>query len=410
MLLLCSGNFQFVVFTVINYQHLKSPCLGVRGMNFLFIIQGEGRGHLTQAIALSEILQSKHHNIVGALVGSADGKSTPKFFADNFKNPIISFSSPCLVYCKKSKALDISKTLSNSILRTKKYFISLRKIQQTIKDLKPDVIINFYDVLGGIHQFLFRPKVPMICIAHQYLLLHPDFEHPKNHWLDKFLVNLNTRITALNATKKIALSFTPFPSDARQDIFTAPPLLRSEIHHLKPTQNNYILAYLTQHTLAEDLIKWHSKNPKIQIHCFWDKPQNTEVFKYSPNLHFHRINAQKFLEMMQNCKGLVTTSGFESVCEAMYLGKPTFMIPVPNHYEQACNALDAKRAGAGITGTKFDLSAFVAYLPNHKDISQDFRFWQEQTSRIIVKEIEDIFILEETIHSTPIPKFLLQNT
>lgn len=360
-------------------------------MKYLFIIQGEGRGHLTQAIALAEMLQNKQHQIVGALVGSADGTTTPKFFTDNFKNTVIPFKSPCLVYCKKTKALDIAKTLSSSILGISKYFKSLKKIQETVSDLRPDIIINFYDVLGGIHQFLFRPKVLMVCVAHQYLLLHQDFEHPKNHWLDKFLVNTNTRITALGATKKIALSFTPFLNDKKQGIFVAPPLLRSEIHHLKTSQEDYILAYVTQPSLAEELIKWHAKNPRIKVHCFWDKPQNTEVYKYSRNLHFHRINAKKFLEMMQNCKGLATSAGFESVCEAMYLGKPTLMIPVPKHYEQACNALDAKRAGAGITETKFDLSNFVNYLPHYQNVSSDFQHWQGQVSRIFLQEIATIF-------------------
>lgn len=363
-------------------------------MKYLFIIQGEGRGHLTQAIALGEMLYKNNHQVVGALVGSADG-NIPEFFAEKFQSPSFSFASPCLVYCKKTKGLDIRKTLTNSIFRLKTYISSLQKINATINQLNPDIIINFYDVLGGIHQFLFRPKVPMVCIAHQYLLLNPDFQHPKNHWLDKFLVNTNTRITALGATKKLALSFTPFSNFEEQNIYTIPPLLRPEITQILPTTENYILVYMTQHSLADELIKWHAKNPKVVVHCFWDKPQNTEVYKYSRNLHFHRINGQKFLEMMQNCKGLVTTAGFESVCEAMYLGKPTMMIPVPKHYEQACNALDGKRAGAGISGFKFDLTAFLDYIPHHKDTRSDFQRWHSRSSFVFLREIETIFEKEE---------------
>lgn len=363
-------------------------------MKHLFIIQGEGRGHLTQAIALSEMLSKNNHQVVGALVGSADG-NIPEFFTEKFQSPSFAFASPCLVYCKQTKGLDIRKTLTNSIFNLKTYISSLRKINTTINQLNPDVIINFYDVLGGIHQFLFRTKVPMVCVAHQYLLINPDFQHPKNHWLDKFLVNTNTRITALGATKKLALSFTPFSNYEQQNIYTTPPLLRTEITQMSSTTENYILVYMTQHSLADELIKWHAKNPKVVVHCFWDKPQNTEVFKYSRNLHFHRINGQKFLEMMQNCKGLVTTAGFESVCEAMYLGKPTMMIPVPKHYEQACNALDAKRAGAGISGTKFDLTAFLDYIPHHKSISSNFQTWHSRSSFIFLREIEAVFEKEE---------------
>lgn len=363
-------------------------------MKYLFIIQGEGRGHLTQAIALSEMLYKSNHEVVGALVGSATG-NIPAFFAEKFQSPSFSFASPCLVYCKKTKGLDVRKTLTNSILNLKTYVSSLRKINTIINQLNPDVIINFYDVLGGIHQFLFRPKMPMVCIAHQYLLLNPDFKHPQNHWFDKFLVNTNTKITALGATKKLALSFTPFSNYEQQSIYTIPPLLRPEITQISPTTENYILVYMTQHSLADELIKWHAKNPKVIIHCFWDKPQNTEVYKYSRNLHFHRINGQKFLEMMQNCKGLVTTAGFESVCEAMYLGKPTMMIPVPKHYEQACNAIDAKRAGAGISGTTFDLTPFLNYIPHYQSISSEFQTWHSRSSFIFLREIESIFEREE---------------
>ena len=38
-------------------------------MKILFIIQGEGRGHLTQALSLRQMLQTEGHEVVGAMVG-----------------------------------------------------------------------------------------------------------------------------------------------------------------------------------------------------------------------------------------------------------------------------------------------------------------------------------------------------
>ena len=38
-------------------------------MKVLFIVQGEGRGHLTQAITLEEILRRNGHEVVEVLVG-----------------------------------------------------------------------------------------------------------------------------------------------------------------------------------------------------------------------------------------------------------------------------------------------------------------------------------------------------
>ncbi|MFN3848313.1 MAG: glycosyltransferase family protein [Spirosomataceae bacterium] len=357
-------------------------------MKYAFIIQGEGRGHLTQAIALGEILTNAGHEVGFMLVGTADGGQAPTFFSEKVKSNIVTFQSPCLVYCKKTKALDVNKTLINSFLGFKRFILSIGKIQKTIRQYQPDVIINFYDVLGGFYNLIFNQgRIPFICTAHQYLLLHPAFEHPKCNWIDKFLVNLNTRITALWATKKLALSFTPFADDKKQNIIAVPPLLRSDLQHLKPQNNDFILAYMTQSSLVEDLIKWHEANPEVRIHCFTDKKQEKAEVDFSTNLTFHQINGQKFLAFMQNCRVLVTTAGFESVCEAMFLGKPVMMVPVPKHYEQACNGLDAQRAGAGVVANTFDLDILLNYLPKHQDISADFRQWQSESARIFLREI-----------------------
>ena len=79
---------------------------------------------------------------------------------------------------------------------------------------------------------------------------------------------------------------------------------------------------------------------------------------------------------MARSRAVVTTAGFESVCEAAYLGKPTLMIPQPNHYEQACNAIDGQRAGVGVASASFDLDRLLDYLPNHDaTVSARFRDW-----------------------------------
>ena len=70
-------------------------------------------------------------------------------------------------------------------------------------------------------------------------------------------------------------------------------------------------------------------------------------------LSFHQLDDVKFLRYMAGCKAYATTAGFESVCEAMYLGKPLLMVPA--HIEQECNAYDAMCAGAGIISTSFSL-------------------------------------------------------
>lgn len=48
-------------------------------MKYLFIIQGEGRGHLTQAITLERLLVQNGHSVVGMLVGKSPSRQLPDF-------------------------------------------------------------------------------------------------------------------------------------------------------------------------------------------------------------------------------------------------------------------------------------------------------------------------------------------
>ena len=48
-------------------------------MKFLFIVQGEGRGHFTQAITLEDMLLRNGHQVVEVLVGKSSSRTLPGF-------------------------------------------------------------------------------------------------------------------------------------------------------------------------------------------------------------------------------------------------------------------------------------------------------------------------------------------
>lgn len=71
--------------------------------------------------------------------------------------------------------------------------------------------------------------IPMVCVAHQYLFLHPDFEMPGRALLPESMLKLFTRITCVGATAKLALSIRQYDDDEKQAIKVVPPLLRKEV-------------------------------------------------------------------------------------------------------------------------------------------------------------------------------------
>lgn len=353
---------------------------------YLFIIQGEGRGHLTQALALAQILQANGHEVTGALVGMGAGRSLPAFFTDQFSASTHTFDSPHLVM--GSKGISFSKTIFFHLFRLRHYLRSLSKINKVVKASQPDVIVNFYDALGGLYALMYRPSAAIVAVGHHYLFLHNDFQFPQKRGLDYWLLKINTHITAAKAQKLFALSFQPLPYSTNQRVIVSPPLLRQAVAQLSPTTQNYLLAYVTYASMSDTIIEWHQRHPEVRLHCFWDKPDYPEEYHYDSTLTFHRVNGPKYLEMMAHCCALVTTAGFESVCEAMYLGKPVMMVPA--HYEQACNALDAQNAGAGIGADIFDLSILLNYLPQHQSIQEDFQQWCGQTAAVFLHHLEEV--------------------
>lgn len=365
---------------------------------FLFVVQGEGRGHLTQAISLFEILTAADHQVVSVMVGMDNENNLPSFFREKISVNIDTFPAPSLVY-GQTKSVKVWDTISTHLKKLPKYRKSVQFLAKKVEEYQPDVIVNFYDMICGLYAQFYRPSIPVVCIGHQYLLLHQSFISLPNKHIDRFLLNLNTKVTALNSTRKLALSFVQMPDDKEYSIAVTPPLLRDEVKKLTPTTKPFILAYITHHKLGEDIINWHANNREVQIHCFWNNPEFANEWEFRENLTFHQVNSEKFLRMMQDCSGLVCTAGFESVCEAMYLGKPIMMVPVPNHIEQEINAWDGARAGAGIAETAFDLSRFISYLPVHQNISETFKSWQGQTAQLFLKNLEEVAQKEVEVYT-----------
>lgn len=354
---------------------------------FLFVVQGEGRGHLTQALALQDILHNAGHKVVAVLVGKSYRK-IPDFFIAKMQAPLHYFESPNFVKDSNNRSILIGKTISYNLLKTRTFFASMRELSAYYEQYQPDVIINFYDLLAGFYNLFHKTPAPMVVVGHQFFLQHPQFEYPQGHKVEKFLLNLNTNLTAHKAKLKLALSFAPYLSDYK-NIKILPPLLRKEVLSLSPETQDFILCYVNNDGYGDDIIAWHKQNPDVKLECFWDRKNAPEVEHFSENLTFHQISDTKFLEKMRTCRGLVTTAGFESVCEAMYLGKPVMMIPVEGQFEQSCNALDAQKAGAGIVSKDFNITPFLNYLEIYQPTTQ-MRDWVQKAPEMFVESLEKI--------------------
>lgn len=352
-------------------------------MRVLFIVQGEGRGHLTQAISLKQMFHKAGHDVAGVLVGKSASRELPLFFKEKIGVPVSTFESPNFLPTAKNKRVNLTRSLLYNLARLPLFFKSVLFIRQQIDELKPDLVVNFYELMTGFTYGLFRPSVPMVAIAHQYIFLHPEYEFPAENRLALFFLKFFTRLTSWGAKRRLALSFRKMRAVPERRITVVPPLLRDEVRRAVPQKGDHLLGYILNSGFASEIEQWHSRFPKVRMHLFWDKKDAPACLEKAEGLFFHRLNDRTFIELMSSAKAYATTAGFESVCEAMYLGKPVLM--VPTHIEQSCNAFDAMLSGAGITFDRFDLDRLLELSEKEKPLS-DFRFWADQAEWLIIRE------------------------
>jgi len=356
-------------------------------MRYLFIVQGEGRGHLTQAISLSQILRDHGHEVVEVLVGKNSAREIPVFFIEKIGARVRKFDSPGFYYTKSGKKPEIARSLFTNITpkKIKKYRNSIGLVHRRIEKCQPDVVVNFYEMIAGLTNLVYREKVPFISIGHTFLLDHPDYAHRPKNEQNAVLIRINNMICSIGTTKTLALSFYPMRNYHRDRMAVLPPLIRKEVLELRPADDGYILGYMLNSGYLDELQTWHKSNKDTKIHLFWDKKDAPEDWFPAKNLHVHKVNDIKFLACMERCSGYITTAGFESICEAMYLGKPVMMIPA--HIEQEINASDAAAAGAGIIGETFDVGVLKAYMADHKTDNAHFRKWVNSVEELFVKHL-----------------------
>jgi uncharacterized protein (TIGR00661 family) len=361
-------------------------------LRFLFIVQGEGRGHLTQAISLAEILRHHEHEIVEVLVGKSRSRELPAFFHERMNTSILTYETLSFVFKKDRKHIDLLKTFLYNMnpQKWKIYGNGIEMIHSRIKKHRPDVVINFYEILPGFMQLRFRTDIPFVNIGHQYLLRHPGYAHGKGETQHLMLLRLHAILSSIGATRILALSFYPMKSCLHERINVVPPLLRKEVMELIPsTGENYILGYMLNQGYENEVRAWHQKHPDVKLHFFWDKKDAPATLEIDDTFTLHQIDDKLFLKYMAGCSGYITTAGFESVCEAFYLDKPVMMIPA--HIEQEVNAADASSIGGGITGNSFDLSKLLTYMNEERTFATaGFREWVRSAEKIFIEQLTSV--------------------
>lgn len=347
----------------------------------LFIVQGEGKGHMSQSIALMEYLEEAGHHIAGVFVGCRSNRALPGYFRESFQGKLSCFFSPYFLRTPNKKGIYVGRTILFNLGRFMIYMGEVNRIKREIKAIEPDVVFNFYDVVGAWAMRKMDPKIKRIGIGHHFFLHIDGYRCNKGSKWHQWLLKTHTTMIMRSCDRVLALSFKEISGDFTIEV--VPPLIRRMVREINYHTGDRYLVYLLTGGYVYDLIRLSRSDPDFKADVFTDLSPGIDL---PPGIELYPFSAETFREKMACCKGMITTSGFDAVAEAAYLGIPLVVVPVRNHFEQQCNSQDMERNGIGIS-----VRELVSGIQNQMQVFDNsaYRNWVEMTGKIILKTLEE---------------------
>ena len=136
-------------------------------------------------------------------------------------------------------------------------------------------------------------------------------------------------------------------------IFIFTPIIKESLIQLETSDRGHYTVYLPtfdiEHILSE---VYKIKSTRFEIFTQVKKPH------WIGKCHVMPIKKDAFDESLRNCHGVISTGGFQTSVESLYLGKKLMVIPTKGQYEQICNAESLKRLGCDV-GNLNDIPKFI---------------------------------------------------
>ena len=301
-------------------------------------VTGEGRGHATRAHTLVEHLRREHTLVIYASAMAYD------MLAPLYSGSDVSVRRiPGLLFCYDKKGhLHYGRTARAALTFINRMGAVIEFLKGHMRQERPDLVItDFEPLLPRVARAL---DIPYISVDHQHFLKTCDLRE----------LPLRLRIHAAIMghivgwyyhhqveTLVSCFYFPPLkPNSGR--VTQVGVLLKPEVMQAEVSHGNYLVAYLRRFmdpAVAHMLL---SSTREVRVYGLGQQPNQG-------NLVFKPIDAKAFITDLAGSAGLVSTAGNQLVGEALYLGKPAFLLPEPGNKEQEINGWFLQQSGAGIT-------------------------------------------------------------
>lgn len=303
----------------------------------LYAIQGTGNGHVARAREVIPYLQA-YGEVEILLSGDQSEVELPV--------PVNHRSKGLTFIYNRSGALSLLRTLLKN---------NLWRLYREVRDFPVDhfdLIINDFEFISA-WACKMRGK-SCIGLGHQAAFRSSKVPRPrKRDWIGEWVLRYYAPVS-----EAFGFHFKPYDRNVHY------PVIRREIRQAHAEQGEHYTVYLPAFGDEEiyDRLKMIS-NREWQVFSRYA----TQAYRKG-NVQFFPIDNQGFIRSFLSCAGVLTSAGFETPAEALFLGKKLFVIPIRRQYEQACNAAALAEMGIPVAGSLNDrcLSLLHDWVYNQK--------------------------------------------
>lgn len=337
------------------------------------IIQGEGKGHFSQALVAIDLLKQSGTLVRGVYLGRSLMRKNTPYIVEETGIRVKRFLSPNFLRSADRKGIRIVATLLVNMVLAPVYLFECCRIGILMRRDRSNIVINFYDPLGSLAARWWKRSAERVVVSHHFYLSHPDFIHPHGMDGSYFWLQFMNRIMMRSASRVLALSFRE--GEKFRKIEVVPPLIDRRVRDGMATFGERDLCYFLNPGFVDEMVEFYRKNRETGADIFASEGYSGEL---PENVSLFSPSREVFLNKLSDCRRVISTAGFDLVAEAMYLGIPVFVIPSENHYEQYCNAIDASRTGMAFQLDSLSELEDVDFVPSS---NRKQREWIESSNQ-----------------------------
>ncbi len=301
----------------------------------VYALSGQGRGHTSRVIAMSDALRKRGHKVTFCCGGTA------REILESRGEHVIPV--PALRQVMVDNQIRLLRTFGCNLGTVLNLRRIVGRLAERLEAESPDLLITDFEAFSP--RAAARLGLPVLSFNHQQVVTELEYELPPQYRAEAALAATAIRLIApKNPTHTLLTSFFFGPLRHPDTTTLIPPIIRTEVQRLEPSDGDEVLVYYNQSDGTDGVIDALANvDARFTLYNF-DTPPNPDRY---PNITFKEPSIEGFANDLAACKAVICTAGFTLISEALYLRKPLLVVPNRGIFEQTINAIFLQQKGFG---------------------------------------------------------------